>query len=60
MKIKIKFQIIGIILQKHYHIDILIMTRDVKMGFNPWANLAYHGSKPGWVEKNSFFLKVGW
>jgi len=34
--------------------------RDVKMGFNSWANPAHHGFEPGWVEKNSTFSKVGW
>jgi len=35
-------------------------SRDVKMGFNPWANLAHHEFEPGWVEKNSTFSKVDW
>jgi len=34
----------------------MVGARDVKMGFNPWAN----GFEPDWVEKNSTFLKVGW
>jgi len=34
--------------------------RDVKMGFNPWANPAHHGSESDWIEKISNFSKVGW
>jgi len=31
----------------------MAFVRVVKMGWNPWANLAHHKFGPGWVE---FFL----
>jgi len=53
----IKYCINMIIISIFYYIFVI---RDVKMGFNPWVNLAHHEVELGWIEKNSVFSKVGW
>ena len=49
-----------IITKKAFSLSSIINIRDVKMGFNLWANSVHHGFEPGWVEKNLTLLKVGW